>query len=81
MLNNQELEQQLKELDGIHYVKVDGDGYHYQLTLVTDVFIGKTKVARQQWVYSQLKQYIVSGQLHALSMKTWTVKEWGEHHG
>ena len=41
MLNNQELEQQLKELDSIHYVKVDGDGYHYQLTLVSDVFIEK----------------------------------------
>lgn len=81
MLINQELEEQLKQLAGIHFVKVEGDGYHYQLTLVSDQFKGKSKVARQQWVYSQLKQYIVSGELHALSMKTWTVEEWGEQNG
>ncbi len=81
MISNEQLEQHLIEKGGIDYVKVDGDGYHYQLTLVTDAFIGKSKVARQQWVYAQLKDYITSGSLHALSMKTWTKAEWEAQRG
>ncbi len=81
MLSNDQLEQRIKEADGVEYVQVTGDGYHYQLTVVSDVFVGKPKLARQQWVYAQLKDYITTGSLHALSMKTWTKTEWEKQHG
>lgn len=81
MLSNEEIEQRFKNLDDVIYVKVEGDGYHYHLTLVSDHFLGKSKVARQQWVYSQLKDYITTGALHALNMKTWTKDEWENQHG
>ena len=81
MLSNEELEGRLTAVSGVEYVQVKGDGYHYQLTIVADVFLGKSKVARQQWVYSQLKDYITTGSLHALSMKTWTKNEWEKQHG
>ncbi len=81
MLSNDQLEHHLKDVDGVEYVQVKGDGYHYQLIIVSDVFVGKTKVARQQWVYAQLKDYITTGNLHALSMKTWTKTEWEKQHG
>ena len=79
MVSNEEIEKQLKAIDDVSYVKVEGDGYQYQLTIVTDVFLNKSKVARQQWVYAQLKDLITSGKLHALTMKTWTKEEWGEN--
>ncbi|MDI1353134.1 MAG: BolA/IbaG family iron-sulfur metabolism protein [bacterium] len=79
MLSNEEIEQQFKDFDHVVYIKVEGDGYKYQLTIVTDVFLDKSKVARQQWVYAQLKDYISTGRLHALTMKTWTQEEWGKH--
>lgn len=78
MVSNEEIEKQFSAFDHVAHVKVEGDGYQYQLTVVTDLFLGKTKLARQQWVYAQLKDFITSGRLHALSMKTWTKKEWGE---
>lgn len=78
MLSNEEIEARFKSLDDVSYVKIDGDGYQYQLTIVSDIFLDKSKVARQQWVYSQIKDFIISGMLHALTMKTWTIKEWGE---
>ncbi len=78
MLSNEEIEARFKALDDVSYVKIDGDGYQYQLTVVSDVFLEKSKVARQQWVYAQIKDFITSGMLHALTMKTWTIKEWGE---
>ncbi|AHE67457.1 BolA family protein [Legionella oakridgensis] len=81
MISNEQLEQYLSATDEVDYVRVEGDGYHYQLTVVSDAFVGKPKVARQQWVYGQLKDYITTGQLHALSMKTWTKEEWEKQHG
>jgi acid stress-induced BolA-like protein IbaG/YrbA len=78
MVSNEEIEEQFRAIDHVSYVKVEGDGYQYQLTLVTDMFLNKSKVARQQWVYAQLNDLITSGKLHALTMKTWTKKEWGE---
>jgi acid stress-induced BolA-like protein IbaG/YrbA len=79
MLSNEELESQLKTAPGVDEVKVSGDGYHYTITVVSDTFLGKSKVARQQWVYALLKDYITSGSLHAVSMKTWTKEEWVKH--
>ncbi len=81
MISNEELEQRLKETISAAYVKVEGDGYHYNLIIVSDEFIGKSLVARQQWVYKQVNQEIISGSLHALTMKTWTVQEWETKRG
>lgn len=81
MITNEQLEQCLINLAGVDWVKAEGDGYHYQLTVVGDVFAGKSKVARQQWVYAQLKDFITTGSLHALTMKTWTKEEWEKEHG
>ena len=81
MISNDELKQRLLADNDVEHVEVEGDGYHYQLTIVSDVFLGKTRVARQQWVYARLNEYIVSGQLHAVIMKTWTKAEWEKERG
>jgi len=81
MISNEELEQQLNALDEVVKATVEGDGYHYQLTVISDVFKGMSRVARQQWVYAQLKDYITTGSLHAVSMKTLTEEEWRKQHG
>lgn len=80
-VTNEQLEHRLRAVDDVEYVQVKGDGYHYDLTIVSDVFLGKSKVARQQWVYAQLKDDITTGNLHALSMKTWTKNEWEKQRG
>lgn len=81
MISNEEIEQVLRETEGVAHVEVAGDGYHYQVTVVSDVFLDKPRVARQQWVYARLKTLITTGQVHALSMKTWTRAEWEKQHG
>ena len=81
MLSNEEIERRLSAVENVHYVQVKGDGYHYQLVIVSDVFLGKPTVARQQWVYAQLKDFITAGSLHALTMKTWTKSEWEKQNG
>ena len=81
MVTNEEIENRLSSIEEVAYVKVEGDGYKYQLTIVTDLFLNKPKVKRQQWVYAQLNDYITSGRLHAITMKTWTTEEWGKQNG
>lgn len=81
MISNEQLERDLIAFDDVEYVTVEGDGYHYDLTIVSDAFIGKSKVGRQQWVYARLKEYILSGSLHAINMKTLTKAEWENERG
>ncbi|STY29722.1 BolA like protein [Legionella wadsworthii] len=81
MISNEEIEQKFKSISDVFHIKVEGDGYQYRITVVSDVFINKSKVVRQQWVYAQLKDLITSGKLHAISMNTWTKEEWGKQHG
>ncbi|MGQ3891240.1 BolA family protein [Legionella sp. CNM-4043-24] len=81
MISNEEIRQRLLDSGETEYVLVEGDGYHYQLIVVSEAFAGKSLVARQQWVYAKLKDYITTGGLHALSMKTWTHEEWEKKRG
>ena len=81
MLSNEEIEQRFRGIEQVFHVEVEGDGYQYRIIVVTDLFINKSKVARQQWVYAQLNDFITTGRLHAINMKTWTEEEWGKQHG
>ena len=58
--------------EGLH---VEGDGEHFEAILVSELFVGKSRVARQQLVNAILKPYFDSGELHAISMKTLTPEE------
>lgn len=80
-VSEQQIELLIKEQDNIDYVTVTGDGKHFELTIVSDVFIGLSKLKRQLWVYALLNQSIVSGQLHAIHMNTWTKSEWEKQCG
>lgn len=48
---------------------------HFKVTLVSNDFIGKSKVARHQKVYSVLGGMMQEG-LHALALHTYTLEEW-----
>lgn len=56
-------------------VNATGDGYHFQLTVVSEQFDGLRTVQRQQKVYAIVNDWIANGELHALTMKTLTPSE------
>ena len=56
-------------------ISVDGDGYQYQITIVSQVFSGKNTIQRHKTIYSLLNDVISDGRLHALSLKTLTPEE------
>jgi len=55
---------------------VQGDGSHYEAIVVGDCFEGKSMLEQQKMVYATLNQHIKSGQIHALSIKTYTPTQW-----
>jgi acid stress-induced BolA-like protein IbaG/YrbA len=52
------------------------DDVHFEATVISSQFAGKTRVQQQQAVYAALNDAMTSGRLHALSLKTYTPDEW-----
>lgn len=59
-------------------IEVTGDGSHFQVIVISDVFEGLSRVKRQQAVYALLNAHILSGALHALTIKAHTPAEWAK---
>ncbi|WP_078085720.1 BolA family protein [Microbulbifer mangrovi] len=59
-------------------VEVSFEGSHLQLTVISEVFNGLSRLKKQQLVYGALSEKIADGTLHAVQMKTLTPEEAGE---
>jgi acid stress-induced BolA-like protein IbaG/YrbA len=57
------------------YLTVEGDGQHFQATIVSSAFAGKRLIQRHQMVYAVLGDRMRE-EIHALSMKTLTPEEY-----
>jgi acid stress-induced BolA-like protein IbaG/YrbA len=55
-------------------VSVDGDGHHFEATVVSDAFAGLNSLRRHQLVYGTLGGKM-GNEIHALSLKTLTPAE------
>ncbi|GHC20153.1 BolA family protein [Aidingimonas halophila] len=55
---------------------IQGEGCNFQVIAVGDVFEGLSAVKRQQLIYGALSEELASGELHALSLKTYTPAQW-----
>lgn len=60
------IEQQLPGAE----VQVTGDGHHFEASIIAEQFIGKSLIQQHRMVYDILQGSIVSGELHAISLKT-----------
>lgn len=58
----------------MHSVPPDSET-HFKVTVVSDNFSGKRKVARHQIVYGLLKEEL-AGPVHALALHTYDPQEW-----
>ena len=72
---------QLKDIleSSLKKCKVDiqsDDDVHFSATIISEEFNNiPSKFKRQQLVYSKINQYIFSGELHAIAMKTIATNE------
>ena len=71
-----DIETLLKDSLGLDEVHVTGDGSHYTIIAVSDSFNEMSRVKRQQAIYGPLSDKIADGSMHAISIKTFSVKDW-----
>ena len=58
-------------------VEVRGDdGVHFEATVVSPAFTGKTPLQQHRLVYAALSEPLGSGALHALALRTYTPEAW-----
>jgi acid stress-induced BolA-like protein IbaG/YrbA len=73
--------EQLKQLieAGIPSAQADvqGDGDHFEATVVSAAFEGKSKVQQHQMVYGSLGE-LMQGAVHALALRTFTPEQWAQ---
>lgn len=56
-------------------VHVDGDGHHFEATVVHPDFAGKSRIQQHRMVYQTLGESFQNGSLHALSLRTLTPEQ------
>jgi acid stress-induced BolA-like protein IbaG/YrbA len=59
-------------------VTVEGEGSHYDILVIGELFAGLRPVAKQQLVYAALGDQIAEGSIHAVNIRTFTADEWRE---
>ena len=76
MLSAQQLEAYITQNLACDYIKVLGDdGTHFEATIVSPEFAGKSMVQQHQLVYAALGDRM-RAEIHALSMRTLTPEAW-----
>jgi acid stress-induced BolA-like protein IbaG/YrbA len=72
--------QELQDLIGAGlscaHLQVQGDGRHWYATLVSAEFEGRRLIQRHQRVYATLGNRMITDEVHALSMRTYSPTEW-----
>ena len=56
-------------------IEVSGSDSKYDVKIISDDFQGKNTIDRHKIIYALLNQYIASGEIHALSIKSLTKNE------
>lgn len=72
----EEVKQVLENTIDNSQADVKFDGNHAFVNVVSPAFSGLNAVKKQQLVYGALQEYISSGAIHAVHMKTYTPEEW-----
>ncbi len=53
-----------------------GTGDHFEARVVSPAFVGLSMVQQHQAVYAPLQQWLKTGELHALALKTYSPEQW-----
>jgi len=76
MVRLEDIENALRAKLPVTHLALDGDGRHFELLIVSDAFVGLSRVRRHQAVYGALGDAMRDELVHALTMQTLTAAEW-----
>ncbi|PKF51457.1 BolA family transcriptional regulator [Enterovibrio nigricans] len=66
----------LEDALSLDEILVKGDGSHFEVVAVGELFDGMSRVKKQQTIYGPLMEHIRTNAIHALSIKALTPAEW-----
>ena len=72
----QEIEQILKQALNLDEVYAQGENAHFGMIVVSDEIAALSKLKQQQTVYAPLMSHFSTGEIHALTIKTFSVEKW-----
>ena len=75
MVEPQSIEASIRAGMAVTHLEVSGDGAHFEAVIVSPAFEGLSRIRRHQLVYGTLGERM-GGEIHALSMKTFSPGEW-----
>ena len=70
------IEKLIKDQIDVEHLKVDVSGNHSSITVVSRVFEDLSKVKRHQKIYECINEKIVSGEIHAVNILSFSPNEW-----
>ncbi|AAM83735.1 BolA family transcriptional regulator [Yersinia pestis] len=76
LMDTNEIKDVLMNALALQEAHVTGDGSHFQVIVVGELFADMNRVKKQQAVYAPLMEYIADNRIHALSIKAYTPQEW-----
>jgi acid stress-induced BolA-like protein IbaG/YrbA len=79
MLNAEKLRERIRAaLPGAEVKVADlkGTGDHFEARVVSAAFEGRSMIDRHRLVYAPLQDWLDSGELHALTLQTYTPEQW-----
>ena len=77
MVTPESIQKSIEQGMSTSYLKVVGDGEHFEAVIVSEEFAGLSRIQRQQRVNKTLGERMTTD-IHALSMKSFTPQEWQE---
>lgn len=75
-MNPEEIQQLIESVLSTQLVRVSGDGRHFEATVVSGDFEGKSMIQQHRMVYGAIGERMGTDALHALSLKTFTPEQW-----
>ncbi|WP_343154644.1 BolA/IbaG family iron-sulfur metabolism protein [Buchnera aphidicola (Pseudoregma panicola)] len=64
-----------KNID-IYKIKIIKENDNIEITAISDIFINKTDLERQQIIYKSIQDIIIKKKIHAVMIYTYSIKEW-----
>ncbi len=74
MTGNEMKERIEAAIDGAE-VLVETDGQHFEAIVISDAFVGQTRVKQHRMVYDALRDEL-KDEVHALALRTFTRETW-----
>ena len=79
MLTADQIQQRIKHAlpdSDVEVKDLTGTGDHFEARVVSDAFSDKSMIDQHKLVYGPLQDWLKTGQLHALALKTFSPEQW-----